>query len=240
MQRTPVDVRGIQSSHKARTRHSRGHLADLTNTIIAAAAADSTCCLRVAALQSYAAYAGPACPETLLALLTAAERIGCLRGGLSGDALADVTPLHLLACWTPENKLHSTSRAQHDQPDRTTQQQRGMQQHMQAVELLLQQEERYGDRAADVDAVNSALGDTPLAYAAAAGALEVAQQLLLNGADVNLPRRVDAARPIDLAVNNGHYGVACLLLEHGAEVSARQQQQQQQSWQQCRLGDRLY
>jgi hypothetical protein len=38
-------------------------------------------------------------------------------------------------------------------------------------------------------------------------------------ADVNKPRSKDAARPLDLAVDFEHAKLACLLLEHGAEVS---------------------
>jgi hypothetical protein len=40
----------------------------------------------------------------------------------------------------------------------------------------------------------------------------------LFGSDVDQPRKIDAARPLDLAVETGFYGVACLLLEEGAEV----------------------
>jgi hypothetical protein len=38
-------------------------------------------------------------------------------------------------------------------------------------------------------------------------------------ADVNKRRSKDAARPLDLAVDFEHAKLACLLLEHGAEVS---------------------
>ncbi|KAF6261819.1 ankyrin repeat-containing domain protein [Scenedesmus sp. NREL 46B-D3] len=70
----------------------------------------------------------------------------------------------------------------------------------------------------DVDAETFVNRETPLTFAAYTGAYEVAEQLLKAGADPNLPRSKDAARPLDLAVDSEHARLACLLLEHGAEV----------------------
>jgi ankyrin repeat protein len=71
------------------------------------------------------------------------------------------------------------------------------------------------------------------------GAHDFAAWLISKRADVNLcfnvpiAGKMDGGRAIDWAVLRGHTKAACLLLEHGAEVSMsnktwQQQQQQQQ------------
>jgi hypothetical protein len=62
------------------------------------------CCLCVALLQVYAMSAGPACRSTLGVIVDKAEQLGILKESLKGRTLAGITPLHLLACWTPETE----------------------------------------------------------------------------------------------------------------------------------------
>jgi ankyrin repeat protein len=60
--------------------------------------------------------------------------------------------------------------------------------------------------------------DLSLKLAAGNGALQIAKELLLYGADPNRLGCYDTPRAIDRAVYAGQYEVACLLLEQGAEV----------------------
>jgi hypothetical protein len=71
------------------------------------------------------------------------------------------------------------------------------------------------------DGVDFGISDTPLISAVVSGAFEMAELLLQykRCTDVNKPRMWDGARPIDIATRLGHLHIACLLLEHGAEVS---------------------
>jgi ankyrin repeat protein len=73
-------------------------------------------------------------------------------------------------------------------------------------------------RVAAVNARTYVHGETPLTFAAYAGACEVAQLLLAQKADPNLPRLADGSRPLDLAAKFAGPNLACALLEHGAEV----------------------
>lgn len=178
----------------------------------------------MAVVQDYAESAGPACPSTLQHLLDAAAATGALKQSLDGCTLAGVTPLHLLCLWTLDNQS-SSSRTPLKGPALAAKCLEALVQHTTALGLLLGLKGPDSAYILDVDAETKYHGDTPLCFAAAAGSLVVAKELLRNGADVNRPRRLDAARPIDLAVSGGHADVACLLLTHGAEVSQQQQQQ---------------
>jgi hypothetical protein len=172
------------------------------------------------------------------ALYEKAKELGCLHDIFSSRNLDGLSPLHLLACWTPESQNEassisitslqaagrdrklsrdnssSSSKGATGAPVRTAEQQQAMQQHLKAVQWLL-----TVGKYVDADQATELDGETPLTFAAAAGAVEVAEALLLYGAAPQLPRRFDAARPLDLAVYEGHYGVACLLLDYGADVS---------------------
>jgi ankyrin repeat protein len=73
-------------------------------------------------------------------------------------------------------------------------------------------------RGADVEARTKLSGETPLTCAAHFGTEDIAQLLLEAGANPNSPRLADGVRPLDLAAAGLKPQVACLLLEHGAEV----------------------
>jgi ankyrin repeat protein len=190
--------------------------------------------------------AGPASSSIVAMLVQHAHKRASFAACIDSRCLQGVTVAHLLACWTPENDNHSSSSSssssssgtaaaaedtRSDKPNssssknaaqpsaRTAEQQQQMRQHLAALELLLEQCTITTLTTVDVEAAASYTGDTPLTFAAFAGAVDVARMLLLNGADANLPREGDAARPIDIAARAGQYGLACLLLEHGAEVS---------------------
>ena len=71
------------------------------------------------------------------------------------------------------------------------------------------------------DLINAASGDpsrTPLGRAAEKGQLRVADYLLNNGADVNVP--VGNSTPLSIAARNGHKKMVELLLARGAAVDA--------------------
>jgi ankyrin repeat protein len=71
---------------------------------------------------------------------------------------------------------------------------------------------------AEIEARTVYCKETPLTFAAYSGSWAVVQLLLQAGANPNLPRLVDAVRPLDLAVALKHARLACLLLDRGAEV----------------------
>ena len=79
----------------------------------------------------------------------------------------------------------------------------------------------YLRRGANVDARNGSptQGQTALMAAAEEGLLELAELLLVNGADVNAKRRGVDGTPLHLAAYQGHLAVAELLLDHGAAVN---------------------
>ncbi|KAF6261824.1 ankyrin repeat-containing domain protein [Scenedesmus sp. NREL 46B-D3] len=209
--------------------------------------------LAEAAKLSFTEYAGPACSSIVQMLL---------QHGAVADT--DITPLHLLACWSPElggavkaedqhssnedegvgngtNKKTNSSMTAAAHPGNrgassssssssSTQAQdaallaarrAGVQEQLTAARLLIAGH-RMPDGSIsgriDVDAATAVHGETPLTTAAITGAFEIAELLLQHGADLNLPRTLDAARPIDIAVCMGQLEIARLLLEHGAEV----------------------
>jgi ankyrin repeat protein len=125
------------------------------------------------------------------------------------DELAGLTPLHLLACWhyimsgLPTSSGLRAAAAQH----------------IGAVRDVLQAHGSDGS-SVDVQARTVTCKETPLTFAAFTGNWAVVELLLQAGANPNLPRLVDAVRPLDLAVGFKHARLACLLLERGAEVGA--------------------
>ena len=60
-------------------------------------------------------------------------------------------------------------------------------------------------------------GFTPLHYAARQGHLETARILLDNGADIDQPSAGDQSSPLLVAVINGNYDLAMMLVERGAD-----------------------
>jgi len=62
-------------------------------------------------------------------------------------------------------------------------------------------------------------GMTPLQYAAREGNVETGQVLIAAGADVNTPEPQHAFTPMLIAIYNGKYDFAGLLMEHGARVN---------------------
>jgi ankyrin repeat protein len=85
------------------------------------------------------------------------------------------------------------------------------------VRALLRQDPSLANRLGGYEGYYLGAG-APLANAAAAGRLDIVQQLLDHGADPNLPEEQIAPRgkALYLAVFNGHYEIAKLLLERGA------------------------
>ncbi|KAF6261828.1 ankyrin repeat-containing domain protein [Scenedesmus sp. NREL 46B-D3] len=188
-------------------------------------------------LQKYAVKSGAACRPLVQLLLSwrvdhtsAIDSAGLLY--LPCSALDGLTPLHLLACCSPESAAaalraetsDSFSRADLDAEVRAV-----YSQHLAAVADLLQQPEGSGgssggsscgadDGGADVNARTRPHGESPLTYAAYGGAYEVAAMLLEAYADPNLPRFADDVRPLDLAVAFGRARLACLLIDHCAQV----------------------
>jgi peptidoglycan/LPS O-acetylase OafA/YrhL len=76
------------------------------------------------------------------------------------------------------------------------------------------------DKGADVEASDSSLGVTPLAWAALRGDVDAARLLIDRGADVNSRNR-DGSSPLHAASFLGRKGVVELLIERGADVNAR-------------------
>jgi ankyrin repeat protein len=62
-------------------------------------------------------------------------------------------------------------------------------------------------------------GMTPLQYAAREGSLETGQVLIAAGADVNAPEPQHLFTPMLIAIYNGKYDFAGMLIEHGAKVN---------------------
>ena len=67
-------------------------------------------------------------------------------------------------------------------------------------------------------------GMSPLLYAARQGNLEAASALLEGGANVNEPSGSEHTTALVLAIANGHYDLARLLLEHGADANLANEQ----------------
>ena len=79
--------------------------------------------------------------------------------------------------------------------------------------------ERHLADGADMEGMDPAFGVTPLAWAALAGRVEVAEGLLAKGADVH-GRGQDGATPLHAAAFLGRKEVAEVLLRHGADPAA--------------------
>src|SRR5204863_636968 len=62
-------------------------------------------------------------------------------------------------------------------------------------------------------------GMTPLQYAAREGNVETGQVLIAAGADVNAPEPQHDFTPMLIAIYNGKYDFAAMLMEHGAKVN---------------------
>src|SRR5205823_12683369 len=62
-------------------------------------------------------------------------------------------------------------------------------------------------------------GMTPLQYAAREGNLETGQVLIAAGADVNAPEAQHDFTPMLIAIYNGKYDFAAMLIERGAKVN---------------------
>ena len=62
-------------------------------------------------------------------------------------------------------------------------------------------------------------GMTPLQYAAREGNLETGQVLIAAGADVNATEAQHDFTTMLIAIYNGKYDVAAMLMEHGAKVN---------------------
>jgi ankyrin repeat protein len=76
------------------------------------------------------------------------------------------------------------------------------------VRLLLAQ-------GADIGAMDSASGDTPMHYAACSDDLETVRMLLRHGADVNAQSRGNGATPLHYAAGKGKVEMIELLLAQG-------------------------
>jgi ankyrin repeat protein len=68
---------------------------------------------------------------------------------------------------------------------------------------------------ADVNAA-SRKGQTPIAYAALSGDIELVGELLAKGADANV-KDAYGTTPLELAISSGHKEIAAMLREHGAK-----------------------
>ncbi len=75
------------------------------------------------------------------------------------------------------------------------------------------------DRGAHLGARNKG-GFTPLHAAAYANAVEIAEQLLSRGADVNDQQNKAGGTALSVASEEGHAGVAKVLIVHGADLEA--------------------
>ncbi|KAF6261826.1 ankyrin repeat-containing domain protein [Scenedesmus sp. NREL 46B-D3] len=189
-----------------------------------------------AAHKKYAARAGPACrPLVQLLLLRQVDPTSAISSNRHRcSALGGLTPLHLLACGSLDAavvalRMHGDASSADESGDDATlnawlcQSAADLQQ-LAAVDDLLQARSGSsggGSGGADVNARTQPHGETPLTFAVMASAHSLAQKLLAAGADPNLPRVSDVARPLDLAAACGKAQVACLLIQHGAEVGPR-------------------
>jgi ankyrin repeat protein len=187
--------------------------------------------------QAYAHASGPASSSLVQLLLQHGATAGNPNAAVCENykTLRGVTPLQLLACWHPGIVASSSSSigraktpasepggsssskmAAAGEEGMSAEDRAGVAEQLAAATLLLEQPAEGGS---GVNVQWGHLQDTPLAAAAGSGAYDFAAWLISKGADVNLPRKGDAARPLDLAVCHGHTKLAYLLLQHGAEVS---------------------
>jgi ankyrin repeat protein len=74
---------------------------------------------------------------------------------------------------------------------------------------------------ANADKVAGFEGRPPLFHAATYGYVEIAQQLIDKGADVNAGAQAGEVTPLTVAALNGSAPVVALLLSNGAQVNAR-------------------
>jgi hypothetical protein len=162
-------------------------------------------------------------------LLQHGATAGNVNAGVATDnqEFAGLTPLHLLACWCPAAAANSScsfssnTSAATGEDGMSAADRAGVSEQIAAATLLLEQP-LGAVPAADAPHVNVHsvhLPGTPLVIAAETGAYEFAAWLISKGADMNMSGGWGSARPIDYAVCGAHTKVACLLLEHGAEVS---------------------
>jgi hypothetical protein len=199
-------------------------------------------------LQKYAIKAGAACRPLVQLLLpkladsnpaiSVSSGSGCKYGALAG-----LTPLHMLACcsseiaflthtldnWDPNEVLRSAltsvSASTLNSVSASNEEFLAVyeQQLMAAADVMSggffnSSSSISSKPTADVNARTAVHGETPLTFAAYAGASEAGQLLLKHGADPNMPRLADGSRPLDLAAKFGSANLACALIEHGAEV----------------------
>jgi hypothetical protein len=154
--------------------------------------------------------------------------------GCKHVALAGLTPLHLIACCSaevayvtqnadtlaPEEMLLnaiSKARVSEDVFKAAYEQQL-----VTAADLIADCSNSSSSsckQGADVNARTVVHGETPLTFAAYAGACEVGMLLLAQRADPNVPRLADGSRALDLAAKFGGASLACALIDNGAEVS---------------------
>jgi hypothetical protein len=192
-----------------------------------------------ASLQMYAVKAGAACrPLVQLLLSKGVDRESAIpsRSAAGSCSLGGLTALHLLVCCCAEIayvtqsvetfELSEMIRHAVNVSAASDAKFRAMyeQQLLVAADLLVgpcccSSSSSGSKRVADVNARTHVHGETPLTFAAYAGAVEVAHLLLIHGANPNLPRLVDGSRPLDLAAKFAGPKLACTLIEHGAEVS---------------------
>jgi hypothetical protein len=175
-------------------------------------------------LQAYAAVSGPASSSLVQLLLQHGAPAGYLVGVVDDyyEAMAGCNPLHLLACWSPANSSSSSSSSSKKtvtgEDDIPAAEHAGVAEQIAAAELLLEQLLGQVPAAAALDVDVHLQESLALQVAVSHGAYDFAAWLISRGADVNLLRKADATRLVDVAVCWGHTEVACLLLEHGAEV----------------------
>jgi ankyrin repeat protein len=155
--------------------------------------------------------------------------------GCKHVALAGLTPLHLIACCSAEVAYvtqNADTLAPEDMLLNAISKARGLEdvfkaayeQHLRtAADLIADRNNSSSSSSsykhgADVNARTVVHGETPLTFAAYAGACEVGMLLLAQRADPNVPRLADGSRPLDLAAKFGGASLACALIDKGAEV----------------------
>jgi hypothetical protein len=188
----------------------------------------------VSDLQQYAMSAGVACRPLVQLLLSKGvdptSMIPLVVGQLC--PLVGMTPLHLLACYSFETAasaagscggLDLSSLAKVAANSSAHMLTLDYLQHLGAVSDLLDPR-GYNDGSypgADCNAFTGPHCETPLTFAAMAGADAVITYMMKSGKlDLNLPRIADAVRPLDFAVAMGKASTAVILIEAGAEVRA--------------------
>jgi hypothetical protein len=175
--------------------------------------------------QLYAMKAGPACRPLVQLLLskqvdpTSPIPLSAARS----STLAGLTPVHLLACCTKEAVLSACIRdADSNTPEMMERADTMCVEHFLALRDLMNADSP-GDiyTGADFNARTWERGETPLALAAMVGANHFITLLASTRClDLNMPRSLDAVRPLDLAVALGKTSTALLLIDSGAEVRA--------------------